>query len=147
MSPERREALDRAYRAALYLVQLPRGPLTLRVGPPDAAAAARLAAECDCRHGWALMTPCNPWSEALDDHENKRLFSTLKGELAAIRQAWQPTLHRDPDGKWRDEPGCLLLDPPPGLAIELGRRYRQNAVVTARLGDASRLIWLDDAAL
>ena len=147
MSPERRAALDRAYRAALYQVQLPGAVLTLRIGPPDGAAEARLVAAAGCRRGWALVTPCNPWSEPLDDAENLRLYNALKDELAALSQPWLPSLHRDPAGVWPDEPGCLLLDPPPGLAVELGRRYRQNAVVTAELGQTSRLIWLDDAAL
>lgn len=142
-----RAELDLAYRRADYRVRLPAGELQLAIGRPDPVADARLAQECGCRRHWALLTPCNPRSERLDDAENIRLYNVLQDELAALSQAWQPAVHRDPDGLWPDEPAFLLVDPLPELVIELAQRYRQNAVVTGELRRAPQLLWVDPAAL
>ncbi|PPE72235.1 hypothetical protein C3942_19195 [Solimonas fluminis] len=142
-----RAGLEKAYRQALYLAWLPDGELVLRVGPADPQADRRLAGSGSCRRNWALLTPCNPRSERLDAAANQRLYNQLEGELHALSQAWHRSLHRDPSGQWPDEPGFLLIDPPPERAVELGRRYRQNAIVAAELGQESRVVWLDDAAM
>jgi len=142
-----RATLEKFYREALYLAWLPDGELVLRVGPADPQADRRLAGSGNCRQGWALLTPCNPRSQCLDESVNQHLYKQLESELDAFSQTWHRSLHRDPRGLWPDEPGFLLIDPPPERAVELGRRYRQNAIVAAELGQASRLVWLDDAAM
>lgn len=137
-----RRALTAAYRAASYLVLLEEGPLELGIGVHSKAGEARLAVATGGRH-WALVTPCNPGSVAMIDEENHRRYSQMRGELEAMSQAWKPTLHRDPLGLWPDEPGFLLIEPPPGRAAEFGRRYRQNALVLLRSDSAPELQWLD----
>lgn len=137
--------LAEAYRAARYLVLLENGPLELRVGVRDEAAEARLAGATSAGH-WALVTPCNPRSVPLTDEENLRLYRQMRAELEARHQAWIPTLHRDPEGLWPDEPGFLLIEPPPERTTDLGRRYQQNALVLLRTGSAPELLWLDEAS-
>lgn len=138
-------ALAAAYRAARYLVLLENGPLELRVGVRDEAAEARLAGATGARH-WALITPCNPRSVTLAAEENRRLYVQMREELEARHQAWIPTLHRDPEGLWPDEPGFLLIDPPLERTADLGRRYQQNALVLLQAGRAPELLWLDEVS-
>jgi len=137
-----RGALTAAYRAARYLVLLDEGALELGIGAYNEAGEARLAAATGGQH-WAIVTPCNPGSVAMSHEENHKFYSQMRGELEAMSQAWKPTLHRDPLDLWPDEPGFLLIEPPPGRAAALGRRYRQNALVLLRRGNAPELQWLD----
>jgi hypothetical protein len=66
----------------------------------------------------------------------------MKGIIDSLGLHHAASLNRDPSGRWPDEPGLLLCDPPPGFAEELGRRFGQNAILAARLGEAPQLIWL-----
>ena len=138
-------SLDRAYRATLYRVRLPGAELTLRIGIHDAAAARRLALRGGCRRHWALVTPCNPHSRRLMDWQNRLRHAGMEAGLQASGLVHYPSLHGDPAGRWPDEPGFLLVDPPRGLARALGRQYGQNAIVVGRLGDAPQLLYLGSA--
>ncbi len=137
--------LDRAYRATLYRVRLPGAELTLRIGVHDAAAGQRLARLGGCRRQWALVTPCNPRSRRLMDWQNRLRHAGMEAALQAGGLVHYPSLHCDPAGRWPDEAGFLLVDPPRGLARALGRRYGQNAIVAARLGEPPQLLYLEMA--
>jgi hypothetical protein len=131
----------RLYRRTDYVVLLD-PPLHLRCGPHDARAEARLLAECGLRRSWALLTPCNPRSRRLSAAANAVRLRTLRLLLRRRRVRHWPTVHRDPSGRWPDETGVLLIDAPRAVAVGLGRRFRQNALVWGRAGLGAVLIWL-----
>lgn len=139
-----RERLEQAYRSAQYLVELPQGELRLGIGRCDAEDAARIARECGCLERWALITPCNPRSKPLSLEKNISLYNKLRDELERHSQAWLKAVHRDPEDQWPDEPAFFLIDPDMAWVLRLGRRYQQNAIVAAELGQAPRLLWPQD---
>jgi len=62
--------LLRAWLATTYRVQLPDGPVDLRIGQVSVALdefPGRLGAEC-----WAVIPAANPRSQMLSDAENQR---------------------------------------------------------------------------
>ncbi|HUP92864.1 MAG TPA: DUF3293 domain-containing protein [Solimonas sp.] len=136
-----RRALEAAYRRTRYVVLLPRFELVLSIDVHDPAADRRLALEAGCRAAWAMITPCNPFSVVASEEANRRALDEMRVELDACPARWLASVSRDPLGEWPDEPGYFLVDPDLAWVVELGRRYRQNAVVTGRLGGAPRLIF------
>lgn len=142
--PSKKALLDAAYRRAQYLVMLPRGDLLLSVDRYDPDAERRLVEEAECRREWALITPCNPRSVRARDELNQFYFNELRYELESRTGIWLKALNRDPANEWPDEPGFFLVDPDLAWVVELGRRFHQNAVVAASLGQPPRLIWLND---
>jgi len=137
-----RDAWEAAYRQAEYRVGLPAGELVLKVGVHDAENDRRLCREAGVRGRWAIVTPCNPDSRRLPDPANAERLIELAAIVANRELRCVGAVNRDPAGRWPDEPGVLLCDPPPGLAEELGRRFAQNAILAAALGEAPRLVWL-----
>lgn len=53
-----------------------------------------------------------------------------------------PTLARDATGQWPDEQGLLVVGIPRDLAVELARRFQQNAILVGRAGESVELLWL-----
>lgn len=140
-----RSHLQEAYARTEYRVQLSPAPdLVLQVDRYRPDDDLRLQRECGIRTHWAVITPCNPHSQPLDDAANARRLDELAGLLPSRGLEWCPSLNRDPQGQWPDEPGFLLCDPPPGVVEDLARRFSQNAIVTGRLGKAPQLLWLID---
>lgn len=137
-------AWEAAYRQAEYRVELPGGELVLKVGAHDATGDRRLREEAGVQSHWAIVTPCNPDSRRLPDEDNARRLARLAAMVADRHLRGVGSVNRDPAGQWPDEPGVLLCDPPPGCAEELGRHFRQNAILAAALGEAPRLVWLID---
>ena len=134
--------LREAYARSEYCVRLKDGDLVLGVGRADAHADTRLKAGGVVRH-WAVLTPCNPRSQPTFPALNQQYLDELRMALDAAAVAYLDTANRDPEGHWPDEPGFLVCDPPLGLAEELGRRFRQNALLAGTLGEPPRLVWLD----
>lgn len=144
MTPEQiRRTWEAAYRATEYRVELPQGEMVLRVAVHEPEQDRRLREEAGVRTGWAIVTPCNPQSRALPPAANAALLQQLEQLARDLGLRTAASRNRDPRGAWPDEPGLLLCDPPPGLAEELGRRFRQHAILAARLGEAPRLVWLN----
>jgi hypothetical protein len=140
--PPVRSDLEAAYRRTQYRVRTPGGDCVLRIGQYDRQAEARLQATLPFCRGWTLLTPCNPGSRRLTAARNAAACRALEASLRADGLRWLPALHRDPEGRWPDEAGYWLADPPPGWAEAQGRRWGQNALVCAAPGDAPQLVWL-----
>jgi hypothetical protein len=141
---ELRAAWQAAYRAAEYRVELPAGDLVLRVDVHGPQQDRRLREEAGVRSHWAILTPCNPGSQQLPPGDNAALLEQLEEIVAASSLRTIRSRNHDPSGAWPDEPGGLICDPPPGFAAELGKRFRQNAILAGRLGEAPQLVWLID---
>jgi hypothetical protein len=133
--------LHEAYARAEYRVRLKDGELVLRVGRVDALADARLKASGVCDR-WAVLTPCNPRSQPTSPAFNQQYLDELRRALDTALVAYFDAVNRDPGGNWPDEPGFLLCDPAAGLAEDLGRRFRQNALLVGALGQSPNLFWL-----
>jgi len=136
------EALERAYRQTLYRILVDGAPIERRIGQADPDADERLRREAGCRRCWALVTAWNPGSLPCDESLNRQWQARLQQRLAQLGQPHFPALHRSPAGDWPDEESFLLIDPPPGRAAALGQAFGQVAVVTATLGEAPQLVWL-----
>ncbi len=131
-----------AYCRTHYQVLIESEVIVLRIDQYETAADRRLCSGCDIRHGWSIVTPCNPYSQPLSEVDNARRLQALHLELRGLSLRWMPSLNRGPAGEWPDEPGVLLCDPPAGVAERLGRNYRQNAIVSGEPGAAPHLVWL-----
>lgn len=140
-SPVTRRMLGRAYRATDYCVVVDAREIVLHIGRDiggDVRTALSTAGAC---HHCSLVTPCNPRSHLLTQRENQQRLNRLERALADRRQLWLPTMHRDPAGRWPDEAGVCLLDPPRGLALRLARVFDQHALISFNLEGAPRLRW------
>ena len=133
---------EAAYLRTEYRVELPAGHLIMRVGLHQADDDRRLTQEAGIQTHWAIVTACNPGSQACGVAENERLQDELSEAARRLDLLCIGSVNRDPRAEWPDEPGFLLCDPPPGLAEELGRQFRQNAILAGRLGEAPQLVWL-----
>ncbi|WP_029923363.1 DUF3293 domain-containing protein [Nevskia soli] len=134
---------EAAYRRTEYRVELQAGDLVLRVDSHQAADDERLRRESGVQTDWAIVTPCNPGSQPCGEAENTRLLEELNEIVQHLDLHCASSINRDPQAQWPDEPGFLLCDPPPGFAEELGRHFRQNAILVGTLGEAPRLLWLE----
>ena len=133
-----RAKLHAAYRLAIYRIG---SQVERRIGLVDADADRWLAA-----HGvterWAIVTACNPLGIAASEAANALASEQLQAALRERRIGYLPAAGLDPDGAWPAEASVLLIDPPEGVAAELGRQFGQNAIVTGELGAAPALRWL-----
>ena len=132
-----RAKLHAAYRLATYRID---GHIERRIGVVDDAADRALAA-LGVRRSWAIVTACNPLGITADAASNQAANAELREHLNA-RGIRSITAGHDPDDLWPAEASELLIDPPGNLAIELGRRFAQNAIVVGELGAAPALVWL-----
>jgi hypothetical protein len=132
-------ALARAYADALYVIEMPDGPLSRRIGRIDAQADARLRAHGCLRHWW-IVTPCNPRSRPVSDAENEALLARFEAELH--QHHWRIHLSHSAaaDGRWHER-GFCIFDAEVDAITDLARRYEQNAIVGADLGAAPMLHW------
>lgn len=121
-----RATLD-AYRATRYLVDTGSAWITLRIGLYNEDLAllhARHATPCSC-----FVTACNPFGVEARPEANEQacrdLLAWLVGEgLVCFRGEG-----RGDDRDWLPEPSYLVLGVDRDRALELCRRFHQNAVV------------------
>ncbi len=127
-------ALLEAYRAAEYVVSDPH--VVIRVGEPNAALDALLA---DAERA-AFLTAANPGSERRGDEENRRFITALREALDAAGWRYAEGEGRDARGAWPAEPSFLVPGIPRDKALELARRFGQNAFVWCERGVAPQLV-------
>jgi hypothetical protein len=132
--------LDAAYRATDYRVEdAPNGPFVIRIGETSIEVAELLTDECE--FDWAYLTACNPGSERLADDENARRTQELRDRLRCRWHHVFDGVSVGRDGGWR-EPSFLVLGMTEDQAIEVARRFGQNAVVVGRMAEPARLVWV-----
>jgi len=135
----RTPALRRAYLAAHYHVAGPMGVVRVRIGfaSPGLRALQRRLGVVQS----AFLTACNPGSRRRGAPANGLGHQQLVRCLAALGYRRLPARGVDPRGHWPDEPGLLVPGLPAELALELGERFGQNAVVHADRAGVPRLLW------
>ena len=142
LNRSQRTRLDRVYRKAEYQVSAPQRGLVFRIGTFDPVAEMLLRKQVDIRHHWSILTPCNPRSQEASEQMNSYYYHELRDALAVHNGTLLRTINHDPTGSWPDEPGFLIADADPDWLARLGLRFRQNAYLSARIGEALRLVWL-----
>ncbi|WP_293367687.1 alpha/beta fold hydrolase [Nevskia sp.] len=133
-----RAKLHAAYRLAQYRIG---DRIERRIGMVDDAADRELAA-LGVTRSWAIVSACNPLGIAVDEAANAAACVALRAALGERGIRHLPAAGHDPDGRWPAEASELLIDPPDGVAAELGRQFGQNAVVAGVPGAAPTLVWL-----
>ncbi len=142
MNATTRERWEEVYKQTEYKVMLEHQTLSLRIGQHDAETDRLLIAETGLKNEWFIITPCNPRSELARSELNLFYFNELRYVLESRAGQWVQALNCDPTGQWPDEPGFLLVDADRVWVMELGERFYQNALVTAKIGEPPRLLWL-----
>ena len=136
-----RKHLQWFYEQTHYTVVLAHQQLTFRIGHHDPALDQILRERCHVHSHWAMLTPCNPSSEATDEDANHMALARLRRELDEASIKYFNSVNQSPEGEWH-ELGFLLVDPEASVVRAAARRYRQNAYVAAKLGEASELVWM-----
>lgn len=144
MSDTVRSRWESVYRKTEYKVMLDSGTISLRIGYYDAEAERQLREHANLKREWYIITPCNPRSEQARAELNLFYFNELRYEVEARAGHWFKALNCDPAAEWPDEPGFLLVDADRVWVMDLGERFYQNALVTAKIGEAPRLLWLNN---
>lgn len=134
-------ALEAAYLATAYCVDLPGGGVSLRIGETSPMLIAALAA---CRVGeWAILCAANPGAQALPEAENAVRFGRLYDLLAgAGYECWLGVNLADSE-EWPPEPSVCV----PGLArseaLRLAAHFGQNAIVAGDAWGVPELVWVE----
>ncbi|MFO1400357.1 MAG: DUF3293 domain-containing protein [Steroidobacteraceae bacterium] len=131
--------LEAAYRATDYVVEAAEGRFTLRVDEASAALAALHARRGVS--GSIYLSAWNPGSTALPSDRNHAAHARLLAALAAAGLEAIEGWGRDPSGEWPAERSLLVPGLPPELALELARRFGQNAFLQAAADAVPRLVW------
>lgn len=132
-------ALLAAYRATAFHV-FAQPPFALRIDERSKAVAALMAAhDASCA---AFITAWNPESEPTSDAANAEAQRRLAAAVERGGYKWLPGEGRGATSDWPAEESLLVLGLPRGKAKELGRTFRQNAVVWVGTDAVPELILL-----
>lgn len=146
--PGSRAELEQAYRATAYEALGLGTTLDLRVGRAHPELDALL--EATGRRSWAFLTAWNPGSQSLSQEENEERQGALTALLAATPgEGDEPALllpgrGRGLAGDWPPEESVLALGLPVLTALDLARRFGQNALLAGQRGGTARLVWCED---
>ena len=132
-------SLVAAYRETLYEVESAQ-PMVLRVGERSEPLAQLM--EAGGHTGAVYITACNPYSEPLGGAENGALQDGLREALAREGAVLLDGRGRHPGGGWEPEASFLAFGFQRDEAAELGRRWRQNAVLWIGPGAVPELLLL-----
>ena len=117
----------RAYEATHYRSGFEPDVLVLRIGQHSPALALRFeAVGSDCA---LFITAFNPLGQEQDDAANKEAHARLGEVLHPMASAIIEGEGSDPSGKWRTEKSYLAFGIDADAARELGRRFKQDAIV------------------
>ncbi len=141
--------LEAAYRATDYHVSELRsltlpdrrrqfdGGIVLRIGVRSRSLDRLLT-----WHGqrtWAFVTAWNPFSQITPAEQNAFWQRDLESEI--LRRGWLAFAGQGQGEGWAAEASVLILGITESEAVDLGRTYRQAAVVVGSLGEPARLMW------
>ncbi len=137
--PELDRRLVSAYLRTIYRVVFP--AFDISIGPLSDNVEQWLA------HAgletFAFITAANPKSRILTDNQNSMRNEALFRELKRrIRASPHPAVHRSKNGDWPEEKSWWAPGLAPADAIDLGRRFEQNALVFWTKGENPKLWWL-----
>ena len=91
---------------------------------------------------YAFISAWNPLSQPLSSSENENRHSKLVDFAKKKQWVFTEGFGIPQNEDWQAEKSLFLLDISRIEAINLGRRFNQNAIVIGRLGKAPQLIFL-----
>ncbi len=94
---------------------------------------------------FSLITAANPRSEAWSEADNALRNEAMWLEIASKGWAFEESVGSSPSGDWREQ-GYLIWDASLDEVVEIGRRYKQNAICHGEAGRVA-LVWCDDGEL
>ncbi len=139
LSGSERQYLDDVYRRTSFQVFEAGETIEIRIGEPNVALDKFLAWQGITE--WAFVTAFNPESKRLSDEENERRHHALREWLTANNYRALPGQGVGQDKNWRPEPSFMILGITREKALELGRLFQQNAIVTGQFGSHPKLVW------
>lgn len=141
MNPMPDPLLETAYRNTDYRVDDgPFGPFTIRIGEVCGELEELLFGEV--AFDWAFVTACNPGSRPLSAARNAQRMADLEEFVRAHGWRYYHGGGVGRTGNWPPEPSLLVIGIPQRDAVELARRFGQNAIVAGRTGERARLVWV-----
>jgi len=87
----------------------------------------------------AFITPWNPKSKNLSYKQNQKRMKQIIKLLEKKNQTFIFAVGRSPDGKYYED-SLLVLNIKSADAMELGRKFGQNAIVTHKIRKRSKLV-------
>jgi hypothetical protein len=136
----RADRLHAAYLATHYKVLLPGKIFTFRIAHHSPQLQTlHQSHRVNCS---AFLTAWNPFSETISAQENRLAQQALLNDLHNLNIPCVPGIGVDPTSQWPGEESLLALGLPRDVAIRLGKKYRQNALVWAGSDSVPELIFL-----
>lgn len=89
---------------------------------------------------WAIITAYNPMSELIPEEENIKANAELEEDIKHYQKLKSQGL--DPLGKWPEEKGYIIFDIDEEKAKEIGKKYKQRAIVYSNKNEKARIIVL-----
>ncbi len=128
------EHLETAYHATTYRVFSP--PIEIRTGAVHNTLDQLL--EQHSALEWVFISAWNPMSVEQSATENDIAHQQLLAAVAAFPHFEGAGV--GDDGLWPPERSLLILGVSFEMAVGLGRRFRQQAIVCGRVGEMARLV-------
>lgn len=125
------------YRATTYCATWGEHEIRLRIGEKHPELDERVRGEG--RDAWAYLTAWNPGSIGLSEERNRSAQAELEAELERRGLVFFPGASEPDDGSPPEASVLVLLGREE--ALELARRFGQNAFVGGRVGGAAELVW------
>ena len=91
---------------------------------------------------WCFITAWNPFSKALSNEENKALNLLLEADLTSYSHF--PAKGQDTLGDWPPEISFFVGNITKAQAVDLGKKYHQNAIVFGENNSLAELLILVD---
>ena len=127
-----------AYRNTLFQATSPIGLVSIQIGECTSGVVELLRRNNAIE--WAFITAHNPHSELLTPEVNRGRHAELEADVGMLGLPYFPGEGIGTDPSWLPETSLLILGLTRDVAIELGARYGQNAIVHGRLGHAAELV-------
>ncbi len=133
------QPLIKAYKRTDYSVILDNKHYILNIDEPNPDWISLLK-EID-QSFYFYITAWNPHSNLVSHEENRRANLELKSKLESLRLLIFDGVGKSQDSDWYEDSFCALGGNK-DLAIQLGRDYRQNAIVYGSLTENPTLFLL-----
>jgi hypothetical protein len=132
------QELLNAYLTTKYLVHTPKGETIILIGkrhPEIDPFVENLELK-----SWAYITAYNPHSELLPKEANQQRQGDLKKTIQDTGLSYFEGEGIGTDETWEPEPSVFIPGITEDVAIRLGEKYGQNAIVFGKYREAAQLL-------